>query len=236
MIARIFIILVVLAATVAAIFAQLDQQARLSPTYAALVPASLSGNAARERSKIALLLGDGARAQEEAVAQIALRPMPAESLSVLALGALQAGDSDTARTALRAASQRGWRDPVSQLASGQSALEQGEYTIVAQRINALLATGELREPAILLLADLIKSSEGREAFADRLASSGRWQSDVLGRAYDAVTPAYWARTIALAQSKGAAFDCARLESLSDRYRRDGHDEELALFQSANCAD
>ena len=233
MIARALVLVSTLVVAVVATLAQLDQQSRLSPAYAAIVPDSFSGNAARERSRIALKLGEGQRAEDAARVQVSLRPMPAESLSILALAAVQAGDIEMARDALGAASQRGWREPVSQLASGQSALEQGQYAIVAQRIHALLATGRFTEPAHALLAQLVATPQGRAAFAEQLAGAGRWQNGLLTSAYDSVEPADWAQTLALAQQRGATFERAQLESLVKRYRRDGREEDIALFWPEN---
>ncbi len=126
------------------------------------------------------------------------------------------------------------RDPVSQLASGQSALQQGEYAIVAQRISALLATGELREPAMALLIELLKQPDGRAAFAEQLASPGYWQANSLLSIYRVVDKGQWAQTLALAQEKGAELECGRFKALAQAYENDGRGAEAALFMPANC--
>lgn len=234
MIGRVIMGILALVMAVVASLAQLDQQSRLSPAYALLVPEGFSGNAARERSKLAVQTSDPSRALAEARQQIALRPMPAESLTVLALAAIEAGDTETARNALGAASRRGWREPISQLASGEAALQQGEYTVAAQRVSALLATGNLQEPAMDLLARLLESPEGREAFALRLAAFGRWQGNVLLPAAGVVNAEDWSDTLARAQDKGAELDCNRLRGLAERYRRDGEAAALARFWPGPC--
>ncbi len=234
MIVRALLIVGLLAAGVLATFAQLDQQSRISPAYAGFVPELFSGNAARERSKLALQTGDGQRSVQEARTQVSLRPMPAESLSVLALAALTTGDGTMASEALGAASQRGWREPISQLASGQAALQQGEFAIVAQRVSALLATGELREPAMALLAELLEQPDGRTAFANQIASTGYWQSNALVPISRVVDKGHWAQTLALAQDSGAELDCRRLQALANVYRNDGRAADVALFWRADC--
>lgn len=226
--------LVALALAALATLAQLDQQSRLTPGYAMFVPQTFSGNAARERSKLALQLGQPGVALGEAREQIALRPMPAESLTVLALAALDAGDADTAREALGAASRRGWREPIAQLASGEAALQQGEYAIASQRIAALFATGNLRDTAMSLLARLLETPEGREAFAERLAAFGRWQNNVILAAAGALDAEQWSDTLARAQAKGAELDCNRLRQLAERYGREGKDAAAARFWTGSC--
>ncbi len=198
------------------------------------MPDAFSGSAARERSKIALQVAQPDLAVDEARAQISLRPIPAESLTILALAALQAGDGETGRLALEAASRRGWREPISQLASGQGAFEQGEYEIASQRVVALLSTGNLTDPALGLLAGIVVVPEGREAMATRLASAGRWQTNTLGLAAGVAEPGDWAATIALGLEKGAELPCSALERLAMRYERDGHPEAASTLAASDC--
>ncbi|WP_162925257.1 hypothetical protein [Aurantiacibacter odishensis] len=214
--------------------AQLDQQSRLSPGYALLVPDAFSGNAARERSKLALQLGQPEVALAEAREQIALRPMPAESLSLLALAAIETGNSDIAQEALGAASRRGWREPLAQYASGEAALNQGLEAVAAQRIAALFATGNLRKPAYTLLARLVETSEGREAFAERLAAFGRWQSQIVLGAADYATAENWSSTIAMALDQGAKLNCDQVHRLAERYRRANRLDAVARLQTGAC--
>jgi len=213
---------------------QIDRQSRFTLYYGSLLADAFSGNAARERSKMALVTGQADVALAEAQTQVALRPRPAESLTVLALAAVAAGDETIAREALGAASRRGWREPVSQLASAQAAFEQGEYAIASQRIVALLSTGNLRGPALDLLSQLLDHPEGREQFADRLAAFGRWQENSLMAVYGATDPANGAETLALAQERGAQLDCNRLAMLADAYRRHGLDADRARFWPGRC--
>lgn len=231
MIRRLFPFALALIMAVTAGLAQVDQQARISPHLATLLPDSFSANAARERSKLALQLGEGESALAEARLGIALRPVPAESLTVLALAAIQAGEQELARDALGAASRRGWREPVSQLASGEAAFAQGEFTIAAQRGVALLSTGNLREPAYELLARLVAVPEGRHAVAERLASFGRWQTGAIGPVASVAAADDWATTLAEAQELGAQLDCGRLRQLARAYHRREEDEAAALVSA-----
>ncbi|RIV82128.1 hypothetical protein D2V07_18280 [Aurantiacibacter zhengii] len=174
-------------------------------------------------------MADTEVAVEEAQTQVGLRPMPAESLTVLALASLQAGDAETARKGLEAASQRGWREPISQLASAQSALEQGAYPVASQRIVALLSTGNLREPALGMLAELITIPRGREIMAARIAGPGRWQVSTITQAQKFVDPNDWAATLALASRKGATLPCAPLQLLQTRTEREGEAESAEVL-------
>lgn len=212
--------------------AQLDQQATRSPEVALLVPAAVSANAARERARLALQLGEVELA--DARRALAMRPMPAESLTLLSFSALGAGENDAAIAALEAASTRGWREPIAQLASGEAALQQGQHAIAAQRVVALLSTGDLVDPALDLLARLLATPEGREAFAYRMARPGHWQGNRLPAMLAAAAPADLAATLAMAQQQGAALPCDRLALLANGYRQRREEAALARFWPGDC--
>ncbi len=232
--ARLIVSALAIGLAVLATLAQLDQQARLTPAYAGLVPDDFSGNAARERSKLALAMGEPERSLAEARQQAALRPIPAESLTILALAALAAEDAVTGRKALEAASRRGWREPISQLASAQSAMDQGQLAVASQRIVALLSTQNLAEPARALLAQLVASPEGREQMAIRMSNFGRWQKATITSAAGVADPEDWAETVALALEKGADLPCSEVQRLSERYERTGASAAAAILMEADC--
>lgn len=220
---------------IVALFAQLDQQARLSPQFAFAVPDRFSANSARERSQLALSLGDADAALEDAQLQVSLRPMPAESLSLLGLAAVSVGDAEQAREALGAASRRGWREPVSQLASGRAALSQGNYAVAAQRAIALLSTGSLEQPVRLLVAELVTTPEGREAMAAALADFDRWPRGFILIGSEDADPEDWSQTLGLAAAKGADLPCFRMRGLASRYRQLGNEALGATIASYPCS-
>ena len=193
--------LVLLAVVASAV--QLDQQSGRDPALAPMVPEFVSGQAARARAGAAMRSGDGSTALAEARRQLALRPMPAEGLTLLALAAVSANDEDLALEALGAAGKRGWREPIAQLASGEAALQQGEHAIAAQRAVALLATGNLTDPARNLIARLLTTPDGRAAFARQLANGGHWRANALASLGGAVAPDDWQDTLHRARDLGA---------------------------------
>ncbi|MWV26525.1 hypothetical protein [Aurantiacibacter rhizosphaerae] len=234
MIARVTIAGLALLMAIVACFAQLDQQSRLDPSYALMVPDAFSGNAARERAKMELQLGQGQAALASATMQIKHRPLPAESLTILALSAISAGEEEPATDALSAASRRGWREPIAQLASAESALSQGQYQGAAQRIAALMAMGTLSAPTEELLGRLLQTPEGQQAFAERLAAFGRWQNNALLTGYRAGGASAWASTLARANELGADFNCNRLGLLAKKYGGHQNAADLAKFWPGDC--
>ena len=226
MIARAAGILALIAAGSVISCVQIDRASRDQHSLSLLVPSIFSAESSRIRGSAATQAGLGSRAMSEAKAQIKLRPMPAESLSLLVLAASAQGDEDTALAALNAATQRGWREPLSQFASGQSALSKGQYDIAAQRIVALLSTARLPDETMTLLAELLQQPDGREAFAKRLAAHGLWQDAVLVNAVDNVRPDDWLATLNAASGNGFSPTCDRLATVQESYQKNGVELKL----------
>ncbi len=204
------------------------------PELAALVPAAYVGFAAEQQTRQALARGDGERALVEASRLLRSRPLPAYHLTMLALAHATTGNADAADSALEAAAARGWRDPLPQAASAQAALAAGEHAIAAQRISALLATGELPEQTEALFAQLLSTSEGQAAMAARYAAQGHWQANSLtGPALTAAPPDV-ARTLELALADGAELPCDRLQRLANDFMRRGFTADAARFRPADC--
>lgn len=216
------------------VMAQLDRAARFSPTLAPLVPAAFAGFAAERNAQAAVLAQEPDLALASTRALIARRPLPSEHLSLLAQAQLQAGEEQAAIATLEAATQRGWRDPLAQLAAAQAALADGAHDAAALRLNALFATGALPAQSMALLANLLASETGREAFAKRMALGARWPDNLLNPASLTIAPSDLAPTLALAQEQGAGLNCAALQRIADRYASDGFSAEAAMIDPANC--
>lgn len=220
---------------VVAVLAQVDREARRDPAFAALVPDPWSGFAAQRRAEAAIAAEDPAQAAKQTALLISARPLPAEHLRLLSQAAALGGDTPRSLAALEAASKRGWRDPVTQLAAAQSALAQANHEAAGQRIVALLSTGSAPEPTFALLAQYLDVPEGRVIFARKMAVAGHWQANMLGPAAGSVAPMPLAQTIMLAQHEGAALPCDRLERLAQTFAQAGAQEAADLIWPGQCA-
>ena len=231
MIGRTLWFAVLAALAVVASLAQLDRSARSQAALAAQVPSPFRGFAAERLTEQAISAEDGVTALREARLLVKARPMPAENMRLLSQASVLAGDGTRALAAMEAATTRGWRDPLAQLAAGQSALLQGDYAAAAQRIAALSAVGALPDQRNSLLAALLAQPEGRAAFAVQLANPARWRADTLTAALQVVPPEQLAPTLAQAQAKGAALPCELLNKIAAAYRA----EQAAQFWPGKCA-
>lgn len=219
---------------VAITFAQIDRASREKRELSFVVPSMFSAESSRYRANIAVQAGRSAAALAEARTQVRLRPMPAEGLSLLFLAAASQDNQNVAIAAMNAASRRGWREPLAQLASGQSALQQGRYDIAAQRIVALLSTARLPNETMALLAELVSQPLGRQAFAARLVEHGGWQNGVLVAAADSIAIEDWADTIEIAQGLGFSAACDRLGILQRSYENRGEEFVLEQIEAGRC--
>jgi len=215
-------------------FAQLDRQSRSNPALAALVPQPMRGFAAERLAEQAIAAKDVAGAAQAARTLILARPLPAEHLSLLSLSAALAKDEPRALAALEQATMRGWRDPMAQVVAGQAALMQGNHQAAAQRITALLSTGNQPDQAFAMLARLLADPAGRTAFAKQIAARGRWQGDMLAPASAVVAPDDLARTIAEAHAEGGRLPCDRLASLAQKYVSEGQAASAQRFWPGDC--
>lgn len=234
MIGRVFWLALLAALAMVATLAQLDRASRSAPAIAPLVPAPFQGFAAERLSEAAIAAEDGTAALKAATRLVHARPLPAEHLRLLAQAAALRDDQERAIAALEAATTRGWRDPVVQLAAGQSALMQGQYEAATQRLGAMFASNIAPQQRDALMAELVKSPGGRDAFARYLAVPTRGRDAAITMAGRTISPEVLAPILAQADSGEAILPCAPLRVIADRYRTAGNESEAALFWPGDC--
>lgn len=215
--------------------ANLDRETRRNPAAARLVPAPLRAYAHGPLALIAVQQKDQASALAHARALVRARPVPSENLSLFAQVAFQAGQGADGYGALTVAGQRGWRDPVAQIALALSALEQRQYAVAAQRIDALWAVRGRTAEVDGLTTRLLTVPAGRAAFAQRLATAPRWQETFLYTAIAASDPAAFADTLVRAEGLGARIDCRNLGQVAARFSRKQRPDLAAQVLPQRCA-
>ena len=200
--------LLVVALTAAA--AQLDRQSRYQPHLAVLVPEAFRSFAADHLAVDAVRGADQERALRSARLLVSRRPVPAGHLSLLAAAQLQRDPQGRGLLTMEQAARRGWRDLAAQQAMLALALRAGDDAEAAARLAALLALGANEDELAALATDALARSGARQAFAEILASTPRWQSAVIVRLARLIPAPAFADTLARAGAAGARFDCMRL--------------------------
>lgn len=172
---------------------QMDSQSAkdlaLAHTVSRLVPAPFQGNALKTLAIDAYGRGDVELGLLYSRRLVALRPIPAESLSLMMRGSLLKGDDAAAVSALVLAAQRGWRDNTAQYMMAASALQVDDTQVAAQRLIALWRRGQgqdlLRKHAddaaqlAKLTQTLLQQKDGANAFANIILKTDDWGTDLL---------------------------------------------------------
>lgn len=148
-----------------------------TPTAESIMPASSEAATFVARQRMAG--GDIDGATDAALIAIRSAPLESGATAVLALATAYRGDSVGAARLLDFAIAGGWRDQFVQWWLLNSAIASGQSDVAAQRADALLRQGMLRNEVAPLLRHLISTPAGRAAVAERLADRPGWRTPFL---------------------------------------------------------
>ncbi|WP_156135566.1 hypothetical protein [Novosphingobium malaysiense] len=192
---------------VLATLAQLDRHAYDVPAYAKFVPSRFADfSLFREAVN---KVGHGSSRQAVVVARrlVEKHPIPAESLTILALAEIQAKNEDLGSRALVFSAQRGWREPLAQKAVAVAASEADQWDVAADRLSALWRASpddaDVREFSEMLLAH----PEVQTQFAKRLVGRDSWALGFLHWAAHNLPPESFVHIVESANRAGARFPC-----------------------------
>lgn len=228
-----YLVMLVLAAM--AVVSGLDRESRRTPALGMMVPEMLRTEGHRPMFFIAQARGDHAAALDAARQVVRTRPVPSESLSLYSRAALAAGESAGALATMTLAAQRGWRDPVAQMAMAVAALQSKDHAVAAQRIDALWSTMGKSPESDGMTVYLARTPEGREAFAARLATGPHWQGQFLYSALLDTDPAALVDIVQRAERLGGRIPCTDLGGLAKRLERRNHAELAGPALGTRCA-
>jgi len=200
---------------------QLDLQSGRDGHLARLVPAPLRAVAQWQIAADAFAAGDTDRALQESRLLVRRRPVPVESLTMLAYAQQAAGQTDPAIRTILVASASGWRDAPVQESVLQMAMAAGENAEAARRLAALWANPAPPESLASLSREVLATEDGRAEFAGQLAGSLRWHNAFLRGGLQAIGPELMGRTVTEALDRGARFDCGALASIASAMARTG---------------
>ena len=151
-----------------------DRLSAFTPGIERLVPAPFRGSANAAHAVLALSRKDFPAAEEAAGASIAASPLNRDAVGLLALSRLLQNKADPADAAFRVSGQLGWRDTPTQLYWYAVGIDNGDYTLAAQRIDALLRANPDYPEAPRLIRPLESTPAGRAALVARLRERPEW--------------------------------------------------------------
>ena len=227
------IFLLVLA--VAAIGTELDFSSRTSPQLAKLVPEPFQAYAKVYAATEAIEAGDGNRAMSVAGDMLKARPVPAENLTLFALAAGLAQQNDLSANAVGLSAQRGWRETIAQVSVLAAALDAGEWTAAAQRIDALMRTGNAGLITDAQFQAIMRTPEGRQALAERLAAQAPWAGQFLDKGATFLGPTQLADIVQLMEASGTELSCAARSSATRKLLQRGEQGAAKIVWGKPCA-
>lgn len=219
-----FAALIAVALVTAAV--QIDKQAETTPALAPIVPAPLRNYAQTRITAAALEGGDPDAALTEAQRLVRRRPLPAEYLTLLAVGQAKTGQEAKAAETIQVAAKRGWREPLAQVAMLRLALANADRTEAARRYAALFLRDATPDALLLELGTAVLDGPEAEAARDTIVAivvgGERWHATFLRRGARVMPPAAFAAIAQGSIERGVRFDCKVLKvSVDSLARRDG---------------
>ena len=219
--------------------AQLDRQARVSPTLATLVPETFRAFAQAKIATEALQDGDAALAVKEAELLVARRPIPAENLRLLAQAQALNDQTSEGVVTIQYAAQRGWRDPLAQETMLRFAMAAGDEAEASRRYAALFLNGSTQDALLGEIGEqLFADPQGNAtlAFAEIVGGSDRWPTLFLRRGANVLPPMSFVEIVERASKDKMRFDCRPLRNSAGPLGKRSEDaaRQLDLFTAEYC--
>lgn len=207
----------------AALGSGLDRMSEARPELAVASPEVFHAFAARRQAFEDLRRNRPDSAVSHARRAVQRDPLDAQSSGLLGAALLAAGKNDSARTAFTVSGALGWREPLTQSYWMGVALEQGDFRIAAQRLDAILRQAPQYDGRQQMLALFEASPEGREQLVARLADTPVWLSTYFRDAHDVPPFSRQARAaVALRLPEAGVRDCSLVAGLSSALASEGN--------------
>lgn len=152
----------------------IDRMTVESPSLERLVPRPFRSLADSSAAQIALTRKDYGQVEVAATRAVAENPMNRDAVGLLASAHLLREQPEKADAAFRVSGQLGWRDVPTQLYWYGVGIDSGDYTLAAQRADAILRADPNYANANAVLQPLESDPRGREALIARLIEKPNW--------------------------------------------------------------
>ncbi|MBB3911072.1 hypothetical protein [Sphingomonas desiccabilis] len=202
-----------------------------------MLPAGLAPGASIQAAREAFVSADPMRARARAAAAVAASPMDAGASALLGAVALKAGDPVAAHDAFAVSARLGWRNPAAQLYWLGAGLEAQDHRLAAERLDALLRTGQRSAATDAALLQLEASPAGRSAVAAQLLAAPDWRSAFVA-SIGTLSGTPLARRIAVlqrARSGGMPLDCEAIAAVARSQFARGTPASASAPWRATCA-
>lgn len=213
---------------------QLDRSSYQDTSLSLYLPLAFKDFSLAQESLQDLERGRADQALSKAERFLFKHPIPAESLTVLAIVQAKNENFTMASRAITLSAQRGWREPTAQRAIITSASKEQQWGVVANRLVALWKTNSGKSIAEEMTPLSINRLEVMQIFAKRLGDHPPWNEKFLGWAIKQPPNPSVVKILELASKNGVRFRCRRIWSLTQRYLEYGHDDLADRAWRAQC--
>ncbi len=218
----------------AALLSGSDRQSREFPNSPSLVGWPYDTGAARAKAALAFVRSGPESAIGCARRAVLSDPLSAQAVSILGRSYLYAQHLPEARQAFEVSGQLGWRDDMTQIYWLDQAMQDGDYKVAAERLDALLRQSPDDENRDKFVAAVAASPEGRAALAVRLKLAPDWARR-LSTQVDGLPADQLLQRIDLMRRTGkGVWDCAATEPLTQKLINQGMLNEAQSVWRLNC--
>lgn len=228
------VVMGLLALAVAAILSGTDRQSRDFPNSPSFVGWPYDSGAARSHAILAFVRQGPERAIGYARRAVASDPISAQAISILGRAQLYSQHTTEAHEAFRVSGQLGWRDGMTQIYWLDQALQDEDYKVAAERLDALLRQAPTDENRDRLLAAVAATEAGRSALAERLKLAPVWARTMITTVGDLPADQVLQRTDLMRRTGKGVWDCPTSEFITQRLINLGMIAEAQSVWQLNC--
>ncbi|KPF78583.1 hypothetical protein IP83_18075 [Novosphingobium sp. AAP93] len=190
--------------------------------------------AARAKAAIAFVRSGPASAIGYARRAILSDPISAQAVSILGRAELFSQHQLEARKAFQVSGQLGWRDAMTQIYWLDQALQDENYRVAAERLDALLRQTPDDENRDRFLAAVAATPEGRAALAERLKLAPPWALPMAYDLRDLPTDALLQRVDLMRRTGKGVWECAASEVLAQKLITQNLLDDAQSVWALNC--
>lgn len=173
---RVVVIASALIYAAVALMSGADRIARTDARFAAVVPGPFRANADVLFAQAALARQNYKAMEQAGAGAVRRDPLGTSSAALYGWALFAQGNDAGATAAFRVAGQLGWRDPLTQVYWFAAAIQQRDYPVAAQRIDALLRQNPEDRQRDAVIYQLESVPEGRKALVERMKERPGWIS------------------------------------------------------------
>lgn len=228
------LVVALLLLSVAALLSGTDRESREFPNSPSFVGWPYDTGAARSHAMRAFVRQGPERAIGYARRAVVSDPISAQAISILGQAELYSQHISEAHEAFRVSGQLGWRDGMTQIYWLDQALQDEDYKVAAERLDALLRQAPTDENRDRFLAAVAASEAGRHALADRLKLSPAWARTIVMTVGDLPADQVLQRVDIMRRTGKGVWDCPASELITQRLINLGLIAEAQSVWQLNC--